>query len=283
MPFLIILALAIALGTVLFALQNTTRVVISFFGTQFQEPLAFVLLITLAIGILVGLLVLSPSVIRRSLKISSQKKHIQDLDYELQVKDQEIAAEGQKTDGVRTRAQDILAAASLLESTTGLLKGNLLVEAVRFRLRQTDNGAADAASSVCLYLLEANESDDSLPVDQTQRQHLQRAIAERLRRVSAEGNWLYHNGKGQFACLATGLDTKSANDYGEAIRAAFADEALQLDNGTTQPTTISMGGAIAYPSQALEASTLIQKTYDALDQAKRRGRNRFRLVEAQGG
>ncbi|MEO1209642.1 MAG: lipopolysaccharide assembly protein LapA domain-containing protein [Cyanobacteria bacterium J06638_20] len=283
MPFLIILALVIALGTVLFALQNTTRIVISFFGTQFQEPLALVLLITLAIGILVGLLVLSPSIIRRSLKIASQRKQMQELDYELQVKDQAIAAEAQKADGVRARVQDILSAASLLEPTTGLLKGDLLTEAVRFRLRNSSNGAAAMATSVCLYLLEANESSEGAPMDQLQRQQLQRAIAERLRQVSADGNWLYHDGRGQFACLTTGLDTKSANDYGEAIRAAFADQALQLENGTTQPTTISMGGAIAYPSPAIEASAMVDRTYDALEQAKRRGRNRFRLVEAQDG
>jgi GGDEF domain-containing protein len=279
MPFLIILALVIALGTVLFALQNTTRIIINFFGAQFQEPLALVLLITLAIGILVGLLVLSPSVIRRSLQISSQRKHIQDLDYELQVKDQAIVAESQKTDGVRARAQDILAAAALLEPTTGLLKGELLTEAVGFRLQNSSKGA----TSVCLYMLEANESSEGAPMDQLQRRQLQRAIAERLRQVSADGNWLYHDGKGQFSCLTTGLDTKSANDYGEAIRAAFADQALQLENGTTQPTTISMGGAIAYPSPGIEASALVHRTCDALDQAKRRGRNRFRLVEAQDG
>jgi len=281
MPFLIILALVIALGTVLFALQNTTRVIINFFGAQFQEPLALFLLITLAIGVLVGLLVLSPSVIRRSLKISSQKKQIQDLNYELQVKDQAIAAEAQKTERVRFRAQEILAAGSLLDPFTGLLKGDVLAEAVGYHLRHNTDGAAETVASVCLYLLEANQPSDA-PMDQTQSQHLQRAIAQRLRQVTAEGNWLYHNGRGQFACLATGLDTKSANDYGEAIRAAFADQALQLENGITQPTTVSMGGAIAYPSQSIEASSLVQQTYDALEQAKRRGRNRFRLVEAQG-
>lgn len=281
MPFLIILALIIALGTVLFALQNTTRVIINFFGAQFQEPLALFLLITLAIGVVVGLLVLSPSVIRQSLKISSLKKRIQDLDYELQVKEQAIAAESQKTERVRAGAQEILGASALLDPVTGLLKGDLLAESVGFRLRNRNHGSAEPAPSVCLYLLEANEPGDGVPIDQGQRHHWQQAIAQRLRQVTAEGNWLYHNGRGQFACLATGLDTKSANNYGEAIRAAFADQALQLQNGTTQPTTISMGGAIAYPSQPIEASSLVQQTYDALEQAKRRGRNRFRLVEAQ--
>lgn len=281
MPIFIILALAIALGTVLFALQNTTRVVINFFGTQFQEPLALFLLITLAIGVLVGLLVLAPSMIRRSLKISQQNKQIQNLDYELQVKDQEIAAAAQKTERVRSGAQDLLAASSLLEPMTGLIKGESLLDAVRFRLEHAANGSANRAASVCLYLLEPNEPDDNTPSDLSQGRHWRRAIAQRLREVTAEGNWLYHDGNGQFACLATGLDTQSANDYGEAIRAAFADRALQLENGMTQPTTISMGGAIAYPSQAIDATALMHQTQDALEQAKRRGRNRFRLVEAK--
>jgi hypothetical protein len=168
----------------------------------------------------------------------------------------------------------------MLEPTTGLLQGSALLDAVRFRLERPGNGLAGGAASVCLYLLEANAPETDAPVDQSQKWHWQRAIAQRLREVSAEGNWLYHDGNGQFACLTTGLDTQSANDYGEAIRAAFADQALQLENGTIQPTTISMGGAIAYPSQAIDATALMQQTQNALEQAQRRGRNRFRLVEA---
>lgn len=281
MPFFIILALVIALGTVLFALQNTTRVVINFFGWQFQDSLALVLLITLAMGVLVGLLVAVPSIVRRSLKISGHKKQVQNREYELQVKDQAILAERQQVDQIRAGYQELFTALAITEPTTGLLRGESIIPALSYRLQQ---GAAASDTSlppvsVSLYLLEPN-LDSSSPVDATIMGRVQRAIADRLRSISAAGNWLHHDSQGRFACIASGLDVKAASDYGEAIRASFADKPLTLEDGTLVSATVSLGGAIAIAPGTLDALALTQQAEDALEQAKRRGRNRFRLVEA---
>lgn len=282
MPFLIILALVIALGTVLFALQNTTRVVINFFGWQFQGSLALILLITLALGVLVGLLVEAPSVVRRSLQASGHKRQVQDREYQLQVKDQEILAERQQVDRIRAGYQELFTALAITEPTTGLLRGESVVSAVSYRLQQmaTAMEASQPSSAVCVYLLEPN-LDSSTPLDATGMGQVQRAIADRLRRISAAGNWLHHDSQGRFACIATGLDVKAASDYGEAIRASFADQPLALEDETSVSTTVSLGGAIAMTPGTLDALSLMQQAEAALEQAKRRGRNRFRLVEAR--
>ena len=79
----LILALLIALIAVIFALQNTMTITISFLAWEVTGSLSLVLLITLAIGVVIGLLVLSPSSIKNSLAVSSNRKRIGSLEKEL--------------------------------------------------------------------------------------------------------------------------------------------------------------------------------------------------------
>lgn len=283
MPLFIVLALAIALGTVLFALQNTTRVIINFFGLQFQDSLALILLLTLVTGVLVGLLVAAPSILRRSWRISGQKRQVQSLDSQLQEKDREITATAQKSEQMRASFQDLLAALGVTDPVTGLLRGDSLVSLIGHRLQQmTAASNSPRPISVCIYLIEPN-LDERTPLDATMMEPLRRAIAQRLKATTALEDWLHHDGQGRYGCIATGLDTRAATNYGEAMRAAFADQALSLDDGTSYPLTVSMGGAIGFApaSQSLDAFLLKQQAEDALEQAKRKGRNRFRLVEVR--
>lgn len=288
MPIFIILALALALTTVFFALQNTTQVVVNVFGWELQDTLALILLVTLAIGVVVGVLVATPAVLRRSFKISSQNKRIEELDYQLEAKQKTIVAEQQATEAVRTQYQQLLAALSQLEPTTGLLQGDAVDAVLRYMLQAGNSGQSkqlNEISSLCLYLLEANSPDgqsEAAPMDRGMEQRWQRAIAQRLQKVTVDSHWLHHDGHGRFACIAPGLSSKAASEYGDAIRTAFAEEPLRLDDQTSLPTTVSMGGAIAQTDQVSSASIIIHDAEAALDQAKRRGRNRFRLVEVSG-
>lgn len=283
MPLFIILALAIALGTVLFALQNTTRVIINFFGLQFQDSLALILLLTLVIGVLVGLLVAAPSILRRSWRISGQKRQVQSLDSQIQAKDREIITASQKSEQMRASFQDLLAALGVTDPVTGLLRGDSIVSLTSYRLQQmTAPSNSPRPISVCIYLVEPN-LDERMPLDTPMMEQLRRAIAQRLKATTAIEDWLHHDSEGRYGCIATGLDTKTATNYGEAIRAAFADQALRLDDGTSFPLTVSIGGAIGFATSppTLDAFLLKQQAEDALDQAKRKGRNRFRLVEVR--
>jgi len=85
MQLQLIVAIIVAILAVIFALQNSVPITVSFLGWKFESSLALVLLITLALGILTSLLFSIPSMIKRKRMISNQDKKIQKLQDGLQV------------------------------------------------------------------------------------------------------------------------------------------------------------------------------------------------------
>ena len=79
----LIFAFVIAFLAVIFALQNTMTITISFLAWEATGSLSMVLLITLAIGVVIGLLVLAPSTVKHSITASSHRKRIGSLEKEL--------------------------------------------------------------------------------------------------------------------------------------------------------------------------------------------------------
>ena len=84
MQLQLIAAIIVAILAVVFALQNTVPITVSFLTWRFESSLALVLLITVALGVIMSLLVSVPSKIKRVKLISSQKKKIQELESGLQ-------------------------------------------------------------------------------------------------------------------------------------------------------------------------------------------------------
>ncbi|NTU53531.1 MAG: LapA family protein [Chlorobiaceae bacterium] len=82
--FYLIFAFIISAIAVIFALQNTMLVTVSFLSWTISGSLSLVLLVTLAIGVLIGLLVLIPSVLKKAFLASSQRKRIIILENEVQ-------------------------------------------------------------------------------------------------------------------------------------------------------------------------------------------------------
>jgi lipopolysaccharide assembly protein A len=87
----LILALIIALLAIVFAFQNPVVLVIRFGIWAVQASLAFILLLALAIGFVVGLLVSLPAIMKRGWKSSKQKSTIQNLEQELHQQTQLVA------------------------------------------------------------------------------------------------------------------------------------------------------------------------------------------------
>ncbi|GAB4530375.1 MAG: hypothetical protein Fur0018_17660 [Anaerolineales bacterium] len=83
MTLSILLALLIALVAVVFALQNATTVTLAFLTWQFQGSLALLLLLTLAVGFVVGWLAATPSLIRSRLEKGALRKQITSLEERL--------------------------------------------------------------------------------------------------------------------------------------------------------------------------------------------------------
>ena len=83
MQLFLIVALGLAILTVIFALQNPIPVAVAFFSWEFEGSLALVLLLTFALGVLVSLLVSIPAIVKRRSAISNQTKKIEELENRL--------------------------------------------------------------------------------------------------------------------------------------------------------------------------------------------------------
>ncbi|MGB3692568.1 MAG: LapA family protein [Spirulinaceae cyanobacterium] len=90
MQSLLILAVIIAIVSVFFALQNPVTVTINFIIWQFQGPLALFLLLTLGAGVVVGFLFSVPAVVKRKLKTLGKNKRINELEDEMNAKQEKI-------------------------------------------------------------------------------------------------------------------------------------------------------------------------------------------------
>ena len=80
MHLFLIVALGLAILTVIFALQNPIPVGVTFFIWKFEGSLALVLILTFALGVLVTLLISIPAIVKRRSSISRQTKKIEELE-----------------------------------------------------------------------------------------------------------------------------------------------------------------------------------------------------------
>ena len=82
---LLSLIVGVILGAlaVIFALQNTAMVAVTFFAWQITAPLALLILGTVLCGIILTLLVLLPSVIRDELYVAAIKKQKREVEDQL--------------------------------------------------------------------------------------------------------------------------------------------------------------------------------------------------------
>lgn len=75
----LILAIAVAILAVFFASYNQTIVEISFFGYPVQGTIGLLMVVALGLGVLLGVLLMLPSIISRSWALMRHKRKIQDL------------------------------------------------------------------------------------------------------------------------------------------------------------------------------------------------------------
>ena len=80
--FYIVLVLLVAVVAVIFALQNSAAITISLFSWSMSGSLSLFLIVTLSIGFLLGVLLMTPSVFRRSRMAHGLKKQVSALEKE---------------------------------------------------------------------------------------------------------------------------------------------------------------------------------------------------------
>ena len=83
MQLILISGITIAIGAVVFALQNNAPVVVTLALWTFEGSLALVLLVSLGIGALIAGLLSSPAVIRRQWTMGRLRNRVADLERQL--------------------------------------------------------------------------------------------------------------------------------------------------------------------------------------------------------
>ena len=107
MFFTLILALVFAVVAVVFALENTEIVTVSFLNLQITESLALIFLGTVALGILIGVLLMIPSAVKRSLALSGEKRKLKGAEKELDKHKTQVTEFEEKAKKEEERIQQI--------------------------------------------------------------------------------------------------------------------------------------------------------------------------------
>lgn len=98
MQFLIIIALLIAVIAVVFALQNTAVVTITFLAWTVDGSLALVVLLAVLTGVLISVFVSLPSIIKNRIAASNRKKKINELTNQVNKLEEKLEAKQQELD-----------------------------------------------------------------------------------------------------------------------------------------------------------------------------------------
>lgn len=83
MQIFLVLALIIALIAVVFTIQNTALVTVTFLVWDLNHSLAFVVLLAILAGVLISQFVAMPGRFKRKLEITNQTKKIKEMETEL--------------------------------------------------------------------------------------------------------------------------------------------------------------------------------------------------------
>lgn len=86
----LIIALIIAILAVIFALQNAGVVSVVFFTSNLEGSLALILLITFAVGVIAGIFLILPYLIRKSLKIRRLTRKLQESERQINKEEEEF-------------------------------------------------------------------------------------------------------------------------------------------------------------------------------------------------
>jgi len=296
MPILIVAAIVIAFVAIAFALQNNTPVEVHLLVQQFEWSLALLLLTTLAIGVVIGLLVLLPTLIKRGWRISRAKKQAASLEGQLSEREQALSTQGKNADRLRQSHQNLLQALGMIDPNTGLIASSVLNQTLAALIKQMKLQPGNPQfDSIGLLVVEAHRQQPLGEVATTQQQNTQldHAIADVIRKSVTLDTWLYCDSKAdegaQFMCVLTGMDKSALRQYGETLRSALIDSPLKLADESMVAIEAKVGGAIADRNHPTNREQLIiDKAFQALSEAGKRsltimGNQDIKIIQVTDG
>lgn len=277
MPILVVFALIISLIAILFALQNAYAVPVSFLIWRFYGSLALILLLTLALGVIIGLLVTAPTIIKRGWASSRQKRQLSQLEEEYQGQAQDASSQRKKLDLMHSAQMQLFAALGLTEPKTGLLEYRSLEQVLAYALgKMGEQSDSSWYRSTCLFVMDIEGAPSP---DAAHSSIVWSIITDRLQRQLSPRSWLHFDGRHRLYCVTLGMTIEAATDYGEFLSTAL-DEPLQLVDGSELSVKLMIGGAIARQSIPVTSQQLLAQAEQMLEKSNLWDRSRFRMVEA---
>lgn len=282
MPLLIIAAIVIAFIAIIFALRNNAEVPVYFFGAEPHTfSLAPLLLSTLAIGFLIGLLVVLPSLLKRGWRISRSQRQAASLEEQLSERDRALATQDKNTDRLRQSHQNLLHALGMIDNNTGLISSKALSQSLAALIKQMKLQPGNAQfDSIGLLIVDAHRKEPLGAVQSSERQNAQldEAIATVIRKNVTVDTWLYCDSQAdegaQFICVLTGLDKIALRKYAETLESALTDQPLTVSEDVVIAIDTKIGGALADRSHPTNhEQLLIDKAYQALSESDKRHLN----------
>jgi uncharacterized membrane protein YciS (DUF1049 family) len=287
MPLLIVAAIVIAFFAIAFALQNNTLVDINLLVWNYRGSLAIVLLSTLAIGVLVGLLVLIPTLLKRGWRISRAKRQATSLEDQLSERDYQLSDQVSNAERLRQNHENLLQALNLTDTNTGMLDAKVLPQTLAALIKQMRLQPGNPKfDDIGLLIVEAQRQQLTGEVVTTARQNAQLdvAIATIIRRSVTLDTWLYCDSRdengAQFMCVLTGMDKNELRQYSNSLRDALIESPLTLADGSVAAVNVKVGGALcdrAHPTH--QERLIIDKAYQALSEAKRTSLNPIKGIK----
>lgn len=281
MIVIVILGVMIAIFAIIFSFQNATTVVISLGAWQFEESLAIVLLITVAIGIIISSLLSIPTIMKRGWINSRQRKKILDLEAEVNQQAQELTKHLEEDKLLKQNHQEILRAFSLTESATGFLNPAASIILMTYLLQQIKtrtNNPRYSSLSIFLLSVEPAKYDHDISTIEWENS-VNRAIAKRLAQGINFDSFLGVTEKKCFICLTLGFTGQQANKYSEYLIDQLTASPLQKADGTKMPLKVYLGGAIADPADEIDSHSFLAQAEQNLAQAAEKRRNSAVITE----
>jgi uncharacterized membrane protein YciS (DUF1049 family) len=287
MPLLIVAAIVIAFFAIAFALQNNILVDINLLVWNYRGSLAIVLLSTLAIGVLVGLLVLIPTLLKRGWRISRAKRKATSLEDQLSERDYQLSDQVSNAERLRQNHENLLQALNLTDTNTGMLDAKVLPQTLAALIKQMRLQPGNAKfDAIGLLIVEAQRQQPMGEIVTTARQNAQLdvAIAAVIRRSVTLDTWLYCDSRdengAQFMCVLTGMDKNELRQYGNSLRDALIESPLTLADESVAAVNVKVGGVLcdrAHPTH--REQLIIDKAYQALSEAKKTSLNPMKGIK----
>ncbi len=76
----LILTIVVAIVAVMFSLQNTQVAHVTLLGHSYQGPIGVFLLVALSVGVVLGIVLMVPSLLKRDLALSRHRRRVEELE-----------------------------------------------------------------------------------------------------------------------------------------------------------------------------------------------------------